>query len=174
MLFMKSSLLVSFVLFVVIFNVLAVLGSYRMRRDYDEPYVAAPSYNYNPYSFGYEVDDNYGNKQWRQEKSQHPQSVQGSYGYRDKQGIYREVYYIADKNGFRANVRTNEPGTAPKDPASVRLDALPAPYQPSTEFVTRAEAKQRFSYIRAPSSIDGAHDSAYPSRYASYYNIPQY
>lgn len=91
--------------------------------DYDESYSPPPS-PYNPYSFGYEIDDNYGNKQWRQEKSHHPQSVQGSYGYRDKQGIYREVYYIADKNGFRANVKTNEPGTAPKDPASVKLESI--------------------------------------------------
>lgn len=50
--------------------------------------------------------------------------VHGSYGYRDNKGIYREVYYVADKNGFRANIKTNEPGLAgTKDPASVRLDA---------------------------------------------------
>ncbi len=37
----------------------------------------------------------------------------------------REVDYVADKNGFRAHIRTNEPGTAPKDPAAVKLDSQP-------------------------------------------------
>ncbi len=49
----------------------------------------------------------------------------GSYGYKDKHGIMREVDYVADKNGFRAHIRTNEPGTAPKDPAAVKLDSQP-------------------------------------------------
>ena len=64
----------------------------------------------------YKVEDAHGNKQWRQEKSVNPQEVHGSYGYKDRQGIYREVVYTADKNGFRAHVKTNEPGTSPKDP----------------------------------------------------------
>lgn len=34
--------------------------------------------------------------------------------FADKYGITREVDYVADKNGFRAIVRSNEPGTAPK------------------------------------------------------------
>lgn len=50
--------------------------------------------------------------------------VTGSYGYRDKNGIYREVVYIADKHGFRANIKTNEPGVAEsKEPADVKLTA---------------------------------------------------
>lgn len=69
--------------------------------------------------------DGYGNKQWRHEKSHQPWEVKGSYGYKDKHGIMREVDYVADKHGFRAHVRTNEPGTAPKDPASVKFDAHP-------------------------------------------------
>lgn len=36
----------------------------------------------------------------------------GSYGYTDSYGIYRQVDYIADKHGFRATIKTNEPGTA--------------------------------------------------------------
>ncbi len=35
----------------------------------------------------------------------------GSYGYTDGHGIYRQVDYIADKSGFRAVIKTNEPGT---------------------------------------------------------------
>lgn len=55
--------------------------------------------------------------------------VHGSYGYRDNNGIYREVIYVADKNGFRANIKTNEPGVAgSKDPANVKIEShsLPA------------------------------------------------
>ena len=37
----------------------------------------------------------------------------------------REVEYIADKDGFRAVIKTNEPGTAPKDPAYVKMNAQP-------------------------------------------------
>ncbi|KAL1436977.1 hypothetical protein MTO96_048997 [Rhipicephalus appendiculatus] len=35
----------------------------------------------------------------------------GSYGFTDAHGIYRRVEYVADGNGFRAIVKTNEPGT---------------------------------------------------------------
>lgn len=73
---------------------------------------------------GLQVEDSYGNKQWRQENSNKPMEVHGSYGYRDNHGVYREVYYVADKNGFRANIKTNEPGLAgAKDSASVRLES---------------------------------------------------
>jgi len=86
------------------------------------------SYHYQPYGFGYDVHDAHGNKQWRHEKSSHPHHVEGSYGYKDKHGNWREVNYVADKGGFRAHVKTNEPGTAPKDPASVKMDANPNPH----------------------------------------------
>lgn len=69
--------------------------------------------------------DGYGNKQWRHEKSSQPHSVSGSYGFQDKNGIVREVEYVADKHGFRAVVKTNEPGTAPKDPAYVKMNSNP-------------------------------------------------
>lgn len=100
-----------------------------------EPY----SYHFDPYSFGYDVEDNYGNKQWKQEKSNNPHEVHGSYGYRDKNGIYREVTYVADKNGFRANIKTNEPGvTGTKDPANVHLDSYYSPPPPPAQLMVAA------------------------------------
>ncbi|RWS27670.1 cuticle-like protein 7, partial [Leptotrombidium deliense] len=80
---------------------------------------------YKPYGFGYEIQDGWGNSQYRHEKGSGPWDVKGSYGYKDAWGIYRHVDYTADKWGYRANVKTNEPGTAPKNPASVRFDAHP-------------------------------------------------
>ncbi|XP_074599587.1 uncharacterized protein LOC141853955 [Brevipalpus obovatus] len=84
-------------------------------------------YPYQPYGFGYEVEDGWGNFQYRHEKSAEPWKVKGSYGYKDAWGIYRHVDYVADKHGFRAHIKTNEPGTAPKDPAAVKMSAHPVP-----------------------------------------------
>ncbi|CAN7996632.1 unnamed protein product [Ixodes hexagonus] len=80
-----------------------------------------------PYSFGYDTVDEFGNKQYRHETSDANNFKRGSYGYTDANGIYRQVDYIADANGFRATVRTNEPGTAPSAPAGVLYDAKPVP-----------------------------------------------
>ncbi|XP_055936850.1 cuticle protein 16.8-like [Argiope bruennichi] len=71
------------------------------------------------YAFGYSVGDHH-NKQHRQETSD-GQTIRGSYGYTDARGIHRQVYYIADHAGFRAQVKTNEPGTANQNPASARV-----------------------------------------------------
>ena len=71
------------------------------------------------------LSDGYGNKQWRHEKSQQDSNVIGSYGFKDRDGIMREVEYMADQNGFRARIKTNEPGTAPKDPGDVKFEAQP-------------------------------------------------
>jgi hypothetical protein len=40
----------------------------------------------------------------------------------------RHVDYVADKNGFRAKIRTSEPGTETKNPASVFMEAKPMPH----------------------------------------------
>ncbi|GIY38761.1 hypothetical protein CEXT_272381 [Caerostris extrusa] len=49
------------------------------------------------------------------------ETYKGSYGFTDHRGIHREVHYVADHHGFRATVKTNEPGTANQDPAHVKL-----------------------------------------------------
>ncbi|KAL1479013.1 hypothetical protein MTO96_052217 [Rhipicephalus appendiculatus] len=49
----------------------------------------------------------------------------GAYGYRDANGIFRTVKYVADANGFRATVDTNEPGTAPGASADAVFNANP-------------------------------------------------
>ncbi|XP_015927600.2 uncharacterized protein [Parasteatoda tepidariorum] len=64
-----------------------------------------------PYVFGYTQHDGNGTYQHRNETSNSQGVVQGSYGYRDPLGVYRNVNYIADEKGFHAVVKTNEPGT---------------------------------------------------------------
>lgn len=49
--------------------------------------------------------------------------MKGSYGFVDERGVKRQVNYVADKDGFRAEVKTNEPGTAPQNPASVKMES---------------------------------------------------
>ncbi|GBM38750.1 Adult-specific rigid cuticular protein 15.5 [Araneus ventricosus] len=52
---------------------------------------------------------------------------QGSYTITDIDGRARRVDYVADAAGFRASVKTNEPGTALSAPASA---AIASPYAP--------------------------------------------
>ncbi|XP_075587598.1 uncharacterized protein LOC124499120 isoform X1 [Dermatophagoides farinae] len=100
----------------------------KVAEDYDKESVKHEdkhSYSHQPYGFGYNIEDGYGNKQWRHEKSSNPHQVIGSYGYKDKNGILREVEYVADKYGFRAVIKTTEPGTANSDPAYVKMNSNP-------------------------------------------------
>ncbi|GFX94914.1 uncharacterized protein TNCV_2379871 [Trichonephila clavipes] len=80
-----------------------------------EPVHHAPQ----PYKFEYSVKDKHG-EQHRQEAGD-GHAVQGSYGFTDDRGIQRQVTYVADKSGFRAQVKTNEPGTANQNPAAVHI-----------------------------------------------------
>ncbi|GFQ68884.1 cuticle protein 10.9 [Trichonephila clavata] len=72
-----------------------------------------------PYEFGFDMNDGKGTDQHRQESADEAGVVTGSYGYRDVYGVYRLVNYIADKNGFRAFVQSNEPGVANPGSADV-------------------------------------------------------
>ncbi|GBL86557.1 hypothetical protein AVEN_194814-1 [Araneus ventricosus] len=78
-----------------------------------------------PYAFGYRVKDHHG-EQHRQEAGD-GHGVKGSYGFTDDRGIHRQVNYVADHAGFRAQVKTNEPGTANQNPAAVHMIS-DAPY----------------------------------------------
>ncbi|GFT65292.1 cuticle protein 16.8 [Trichonephila clavipes] len=79
-----------------------------------------------PYKFGYSIKDRHG-EQHREESGNGGHAVRGSYGFTDARGIRREVHYVADHGGFRAQVKTNEPGTANQNPAAVHLIS-DAPY----------------------------------------------
>ncbi|GBM85855.1 hypothetical protein AVEN_20569-1, partial [Araneus ventricosus] len=78
-----------------------------------------------PYAFGYSVRDHH-SAQHRQETTNGHGSVVGSYEFTDARGIARQVNYVADHAGFRAQVNTNEPGTSNQNPAAVHLNS----YQP--------------------------------------------
>ncbi|GIY17742.1 uncharacterized protein CDAR_406951 [Caerostris darwini] len=63
-----------------------------------------------PYQYEYEAPGEHG-MHYKKEESDGHGNVKGSYGYFDDHGTFREVHYVADHNGFRAEIRTNEPGT---------------------------------------------------------------
>lgn len=83
-----------------------------------------------PYSFNYETEGEDGARSSREESGDGSGVVRGSYSYTDPDGVFRTVEYIADQDGYRATVRTNEPGTAKLeggDPADVTLEVEPPP-----------------------------------------------
>ncbi|GIY71355.1 cuticle protein 16.8 [Caerostris darwini] len=73
-----------------------------------------------PYKFGYSIKDHHG-EQHREESGNGAGAVVGNYGFTDDRGIARQVNYVADHAGFRAQVKTNEPGTANQNPAAVQV-----------------------------------------------------
>ncbi|GFY73264.1 cuticle protein 16.8 [Trichonephila inaurata madagascariensis] len=79
-----------------------------------------------PYKFGYSVKDHHG-EQHREEAGNGAGGVVGNYGFTDDRGVARQVNYVADHAGFRAQVKTNEPGTANQNPAAVQVIS-DAPY----------------------------------------------
>ncbi|KAG9508819.1 hypothetical protein GZH46_02674, partial [Fragariocoptes setiger] len=82
---------------------------------------AAPAGMAEPFAFQFKTSDQSGNGQYRTEESDKDGTVRGSYGYTDAAGIYRHVEYVADANGFRATIKSNEPGLTEAMPASVHM-----------------------------------------------------
>ncbi|XP_076314781.1 cuticle protein 10.9-like [Tachypleus tridentatus] len=118
--------------------------------DYQVDAYAKPQ----PYNFGYDIHNEYGDRQWQQEQGDEYGNKQGSYGYADAYGISRQVDYIADEGGFRANVKTNEPGTANQNPADVNIysDVVPVKYDARPYGYARpvayGYARPAHSYVR--------------------------
>ncbi|XP_035210932.1 cuticle protein 10.9-like [Stegodyphus dumicola] len=112
-----------------------------------------------PYHFGYEAKGKHGSHYHKEAGDGHG-TVHGSYGYTDEKGVYREVIYVADHKGFRAEVKTNEPGTTNQNPAHVRLDSS-----------SHHDSDQEWQgYHQEQSRIDYAHQNQQqPTNYAHYF-----
>ncbi|CAL1274693.1 unnamed protein product, partial [Larinioides sclopetarius] len=70
------------------------------------------------YAFGYDIKDGLGATNSRSEVGDAHGNKKGSYTLADIDGRARRVDYVADGHGFRAVVKTNEPGTAASAPAA--------------------------------------------------------
>ncbi|KAH7986668.1 hypothetical protein HPB52_024812 [Rhipicephalus sanguineus] len=64
------------------------------------------SQEWKPYSFGYDTTDEFGTRLFHNEQSDNKNAKTGTYGYRDVNGIFRTVSYVADADGFRATIDT--------------------------------------------------------------------
>ncbi|XP_076349767.1 uncharacterized protein LOC143246618 [Tachypleus tridentatus] len=74
-----------------------------------------------PYSFQYEVPIGQNGGYSHQESSNESGKVSGSYKIIGEDDNSRVVEYTADKNGFYATVRTNDPAVEGKNPADVTV-----------------------------------------------------
>lgn len=80
-----------------------------------------------PYEFGYEFADSLGMFQHRREISDNTGTVKGSYGYIDPSGQHRRVDYVADGQGYRASVHSNELGLSSQSSADALFIVEPPP-----------------------------------------------
>lgn len=109
------------------------------RRNEDPWFLDSPPYPLQPYRFQYNVKGKNGQtEQYRQEIGD-GKFLTGSYGYVLPDGIYRHVDYVADDRGFRAYIRTSEPGTANQNPADVVIDSNPVPVIPGITYARPGE-----------------------------------
>ena len=120
-----------------------------------------------PFAWGYDINDGYGGAQYHKETGDEYGKRTGSYGYTDAYGVYRQVDYVADEHGFRATIKTNEPGTANESPADVELHA----YEPPSNYYagntnSYGAGKQSSSYGGQSNSY-GAQQHASGSSYGS-------
>jgi len=76
-----------------------------------------------PYSFNYLSESEDGGSSSHQESSDGSGRVTGSYTVNNLEGHTRVVEYIADEDGFRAVVKSNEPGTANQNSADVTVES---------------------------------------------------
>ncbi|XP_076373962.1 adult-specific rigid cuticular protein 15.7-like [Tachypleus tridentatus] len=70
------------------------------------------------YAFNYDIVDPLGATNGRWEAGDGYGNKRGAYSLNDIDGRARRVEYVADGAGFRAVVKTNEPGTAASAPAA--------------------------------------------------------
>uniref|UniRef100_A0A061QLE1 Putative cuticular protein n=1 Tax=Cupiennius salei TaxID=6928 RepID=A0A061QLE1_CUPSA len=111
------------------------------------------SFQPSPYAFNYEAEAS-GGSSARKEASDASGTVTGTYEVRNADGSVRVVDYIADKDGFRANVKTNELGTKSDNPAdvTVKSDAPSGPVQVRQSSIQEARFPAR-TYTQKSSMI---------------------
>ncbi|GIX80990.1 hypothetical protein CDAR_545291 [Caerostris darwini] len=73
------------------------------------------------YAFGYQIKDKLGATNSRSEVGDGYGNKKGSYTLNDVDGRARRVDYVTDGHGFRATVKTNEPGTSASAPAAALI-----------------------------------------------------
>ncbi|XP_076334187.1 adult-specific rigid cuticular protein 15.7-like [Tachypleus tridentatus] len=115
------------------------------------------------YAFNYDIVDPLGATNGRWEAGDGYGNKRGAYSLTDIDGRARRVEYVADGAGFRAVVKTNEPGTAASAPAA----AVVASSQPGV--VTHGPA-----VVKAHVTAASAYAYGNPVHVAGIYRAPVY
>jgi len=134
------------------------------KRNEDPWFLDQAPYPLQPYRFVYNIKGKNGQtEQYRQEVGD-GKFLSGSYGYVLPDGIYRHVDYVADDRGFRAFIRTSEPGTANENPANVVINSNPVaipsavgrfePDQSRPQTYGQNQAEQSWPQAASPISSD--------------------
>ncbi|GBN97358.1 Cuticle protein 14 isoform a [Araneus ventricosus] len=105
--------------------------------------------NLGNYAFGYNEGHATG-ATFRKEAGSHG-VVAGSYGLAIADGRQRVVNYVADAAGFRADIKTNEPGVEPKDPANTAINKAAIIAAPAIAYAAPALAAP-YALHAAPAS----------------------
>lgn len=126
--------------------------------------------NLGQYSFGYDEAGATGGS-FRHEKSDALGNRIGSYGLTGADGRVRVVNYVADANGYRATVQTNEPGTEPRDTANVAMNkGAPVAVAAAPAVPVAAAPVALAAPVAAPAPVAAA--PVYPAAAAPAYLAP--
>ncbi|CAL1288457.1 unnamed protein product, partial [Larinioides sclopetarius] len=121
------------------------------------------------YNFGYDEGHLSGGT-FRKEAGDAFGNKVGSYGLRDADGRVRVVNYVADAAGFRADIKTNEPGVEPKDPAATTINKALAVVPAAPAVAAYAAPAAVTTYAAAPAPL--ATYAASPAHLATYAASP--
>ncbi|XP_015926484.1 cuticle protein 14-like [Parasteatoda tepidariorum] len=124
--------------------------------------------NFGNYNFGYDEGHLTGGT-FRKETGDGHGNVAGSYGLRDADGRIRIVNYVADAAGFRADIKTNEPGVEPKDPAHTAINKAGLVVAPAHAPIAYAPAIPAAHFAQAPIAYATHHLTAPHYGYAYHF-----
>ncbi|KAG1703641.1 Adult-specific rigid cuticular protein 15.5 [Nymphon striatum] len=121
-----------------------------------------------PYAFGYKTAD-YSGSHSRQESGDAYGNKAGSYSLTAADGRVRKVTYVADGYGFRAQVKTNEPGTNGQDTADAVYNG------PDNYGHGHGQVTAHKTVVVAPSYAANSYAApAYGYNYGNGYALPSY
>ncbi|KAH8009598.1 hypothetical protein HPB51_018291 [Rhipicephalus microplus] len=83
------------------------------------------NYPAQPYTFSYDSTGEDGGRISQQETGDERNFKTAATATRPQTVVYRTANYVADDQGFRVSIDTNEPGTKAENPADVTLNANP-------------------------------------------------
>lgn len=120
----------------------------------DEPEDAAGHPAPEPYSFAYTTDNEDGSSTQREESQTAEGVVTGFYIIKGADGSERRVDYVADKDGYRATVTTNEAGTESGNSGDAQIiSSAPSAAELSRQFTADQERQTVPDQRRAPLPI---------------------